>query len=69
RDPDGFETSALRSLYEDGLSAYRTEPGPGIDLVSIGDSPVDTDIEPAELAALTVVCQTILNLDATVWKR
>ena len=38
-------------------------------LIQAGDSTPDGQIDPQELAAWTVICQTILNLDATIWKR
>jgi hypothetical protein len=37
--------------------------------VEIGDSPPDQEFEAAEIAALTVTCQAILNLDATIFER
>jgi hypothetical protein len=38
-------------------------------LLAIGDQQSDGQDDHAGLAAMTVVCQAILNLDATVWKR
>jgi hypothetical protein len=37
--------------------------------IAIGDAKFTSDEQLASLAALTTVCQAILNLDATIWKR
>ena len=36
---------------------------------AIGEARSDSKLEPAALAALTVTCQAILNLDATIYER
>lgn len=38
-------------------------------LIAVGQSKVESQLSPTELAALTVTCQTILNLDATIYNR
>ena len=35
----------------------------------LGDSKPETTLSAADLAALTVTCQAILNLDATIYER
>jgi hypothetical protein len=37
--------------------------------VHVGESTPDAAIEPVDLAALTVTCQAILNLDAAIFER
>jgi hypothetical protein len=37
--------------------------------VTLGDRKPDAQLSVPELAAATIVVQTIQNLDATVWKR
>ncbi len=39
-----------------------------MELFSIGDSPVDRDIDNIKLAASTIIASTIINLDETVRK-
>jgi alpha-L-fucosidase len=34
-----------------------------------GSIPADAALDPVELAATTVICQTILNTDSAIWKR
>ena len=45
------------------------EPGRAAKLIAVGDRKPDPALDPIELAATTVLSQTILNLDAAVWKR
>jgi hypothetical protein len=37
--------------------------------IKLGESPLDAKLNAAHVAALTVVCQAILNLDATIMER
>ena len=37
-------------------------------LLAYGQSPADPQLDPAELAALTTVCSTLLSLDETISK-
>ena len=44
-------------------------PDEAAKLIRIGDRKTDPALPPAEIAAATILAQTVLNLDATVWKR
>ena len=59
----------LRKLYDDELDYYGAHPDDAKKLLSLGESMRTFGFEQAKLAAMTTVCQTILNLDATIWKR
>ena len=37
--------------------------------VQLGESKMDAQLPPAQIAALTVICQSVLNLDATIMER
>ena len=69
REPSPRETKLLVSLYEDQLASFKKEPEMAAKLIKIGASKADPALPPAELAAATVLAQTVLNLDATIWKR
>ena len=69
RRPDAFEIKTLVGLYTAERSFYAEHPGAAAQIVAIGDSKPNSDLDPIEVAALTNVCQAILNLDATIWKR
>ena len=68
RAPDARELEILLGLYGEQRALFDREPDRARRLIAVGASkPGDHD--PVELAAATIVAQTILNLDATIWKR
>lgn len=69
REPTAKETQLLISLCEQQRALFRKEPDRAGKLIQIGERKPDPALPPVELAAATVAAQTILNLDATVWKR
>lgn len=69
RPPDQMESETLLALLDSERKWFLEHEDAATDLLSIGDSDLDASVEPAELAAYTTVCNAILNLDATVWKR
>ena len=50
------------------LFADKSQQNPAA-FTKLGDSKLDPKLDPAHVAALTVVCQAILNLDATIYER
>ena len=63
-------TLLLRLLDDERKWYVSHEPQDAANSVaSSGDSPRSGELDDVEVAAMTTVCQTILNLDATVWKR
>jgi hypothetical protein len=78
RPPDSTELELLMGVYDDQRKLFETNseppgsPGRSQDaakFLGLGDTKPPATIEPAHLAALTVACQAILNLDATIYKR
>jgi hypothetical protein len=69
REPSPGELKLLVALYEQQRWLFRTEPDQAAKLIRIGDHKPDPALAPAELAAATILAQTILNLDATIWER
>lgn len=63
RPLDADELALLLQLYQQELARFQVEPDAAGELLSVGEMPID---ESAELAALTVVCHTILNLDEAI---
>ena len=47
---------------------FRDDPESAKKLIAVGDSKVDDELDPVELAAWTTVMSVILNLDETVTK-
>jgi len=70
RLPDETELNLLVDLYNEqrALFADAAVQDP-TKFTKIGETRPDESLEPAALAALTVACQAILNLDATIFER
>jgi mono/diheme cytochrome c family protein len=68
RRPDAEELKVLNELYNSVLSSYRQDLAAATSLVSVGESKRDESLDIAELAAWTVIANSILNLDETVTK-
>jgi hypothetical protein len=62
------ETAILRSAQQDLLTHYQTQPADALALIAVGDSKPDEALNPAELAAWTMVCNQLLNLDEVLNK-
>ena len=69
RPPGEREAKLLDDLHREQLEVFRADPEGAKKLLALGDSPAARDLDPAEAAAMTVVCQAILNLDASIWNR
>ena len=54
--------------YSDRLQEYRTDTAAAARLLSVGVSPVDDSIDPAELAAMTQVARMLMNLSEFLTK-
>jgi hypothetical protein len=69
RKPSGKEIDVLRKLLDGRLDAYRKDRQSALKLLSVGESPRDRRLDPAELAAWSTVASVILNLDETITKQ
>ncbi|MEM1068755.1 MAG: DUF1553 domain-containing protein [Planctomycetota bacterium] len=69
RKPDRTERATLNQLLKDELAFYRTHPDAAEQLLQTGSAKTESKLDAIRVAAMTNVCQTILNLDATIWKR
>ncbi len=68
RLPKVAETELLLKLYRQELSSYRSNLSNAGRLLGVGESPSVGGLDPAELAAWTIVSSAILNLDETITK-
>jgi hypothetical protein len=66
RSPSPTERAILRNGIERAREAYRADPAGAAELLRVGASPVDAALDPADLAAYTLLASTLLNLDETV---
>lgn len=62
------EVAVIQSSYRDFLKYYDTQPADAKKLVHDGESKVDSKLPPAELAALTMVTNQLMNLDEVLTK-
>lgn len=69
RPPSEQEEKLLAELHQEQLEFFKSDPDSAKKILALGDSPAARDLDPVEAAAMTVVCQAILNLDASIWNR
>ncbi len=68
RDPSTKEAAVFEGLYRKEIVHYDTDRAAAAKLVSIGEMKRNPKLDPAELAAWTLVTSTILNMDETITK-
>jgi hypothetical protein len=70
RQPDPTEVDLLGKVYEEQRTRFSDASQQDPDrFVEVGEWKTETGLPAADLAALTVTCQVILNLDATIYER
>ncbi len=68
RNPERPELEALKDSLKRYEKRFEDDPQAAESFLSVGELPVDKNIAPQRLAALTVVASVILNLDETITK-
>ncbi len=68
RRPRAQEAEILRQSFAKHHAAYRARPEEAQKVVSYGESKAEAQLDPAELAAWTMVANLVLNLDEMVTK-
>ena len=63
RLPDRTELRTLEAMYKEEYERYANAPGDAKALLSVGSSVSSDRFDPAELAAYTVIANTMINLD------
>ena len=66
RPPTPRELTVLRRIYDQQLTRFRADESSALKLLAVGESPRNEQLAQADLAAWTMVANTILNLDETV---
>lgn len=69
RQPSSTELDSLVKLYRDSLAELEQTPGDALDLATEPLGPLPDDVDPNSAAAMTVVCNILLNLDEMFLKR
>jgi hypothetical protein len=68
RVPNAEEQAVLHHRWAEVLARYRADPAAATELLAVGDSAADAELASAELAAMTVICSLLLNLDEVLSK-
>ena len=66
RTPDAPTLAVLRNLLSDAITRYQQAPEDAVQLLNYGEAPLPETYDPAELAAWTLIANTILNLNETI---
>ena len=66
RKPATAERQILPELYQKSLRQFTTGPTGAHELIRTGEAPLHKTVKATDLAALTVVTSTILNLQETI---
>jgi hypothetical protein len=69
RQPEVAETDRLVRLYEKSRQSLRADPAKAMKLAVDPIGPAPAGINTVDLAAWTIVCNVMLNLDETLMKR
>ncbi len=69
REPDDRELDLLKQLYQEERMVFSQAPARADSLLAVGEHPRDADLSKDELAALTMVANTLVNYDEAVYKR
>jgi hypothetical protein len=68
RRPDGSELTALMGMLADLRAHYKANAEAAQKLISVGESKPDPALDPVELAAWTMIGNTLFNLDEVINK-
>lgn len=68
RLPTPAETAVLTSAFNRSFDDFSSDPAAATELLTVGARRSPETIDPVQLAAMTVVASTILNLDEAVMK-
>jgi hypothetical protein len=68
REPMPAESDVLLTIAARQAEEFQAHPENAGELLTVGERPYDKKLDPAELAAWTMVASTILNLDETITK-
>ena len=69
RDPDARELAILGQVLTEQRVQFTKTPEEAKKLAKVGESNLDSTLNPIDVAAFTMVVQTIINSDSVIWKR
>ncbi|MEE8467814.1 MAG: PSD1 and planctomycete cytochrome C domain-containing protein [Planctomycetota bacterium] len=66
RPADDLRRSVMSEIFEEQLAVFTEDPARAEELLSVGESERDTELDQAQHAAWTVLASMLLNLDETL---
>ena len=66
--PESRMVEVLKDTYAQIFEIYKADVEAAKKLISVGESPVDTSLDPVELATWTMVANQVMNLDEFITK-
>jgi hypothetical protein len=66
REPEPEELEALARTLATFRARYAADPAAAQALLEVGETMAPADLDPAELAAWTLIASAVLNLDAVI---
>lgn len=69
RQPTTAEREIMQQTYEEQLAEYSANPSQAIRLLQIGDTAWDENLAPDQLAATTIMVNTVMNYEAAIINR
>lgn len=69
RNPRGTELRILKDLFQTEYQTFSKTPDRALSVLNTGEYAIDQSLDPAQLAAYTVVANTVLNYDEAIVKR
>ena len=69
RSPSEEELSVFETLYHEEMAEFLKDESGVADYLSVGDFRIGDKFDPVEMAALTVLSNTLFNMDETFIKR
>jgi hypothetical protein len=69
RNPNPKELEILKNLYFKELKAFEKDEEKALDYLSVGDYKIPKEFKPSEMATLTMVANTLFNMDEMYTKR
>ena len=69
RSADPEERLPLEQYFQEELADFQSEPEKARELLTVGEHPVDPNLDKTELAAYAMMASTVMNFDEFVMKR
>ena len=66
RPADELRRGVMRGVLDEQLGAFAADPEAAAELLAVGESPADPELDPLELASWTVLASMLFNLDETL---